>query len=240
MHPDLTPARTSSHSHEIWSPWRFNLGDHWQTVNYLLTRSFILREEQLLSRWQHGQDCGKRFQEILALIKGPERSCVTLVDEPGVHEPDGFDVWAAPSWPTRETWKASERIRHDSVTYQFDGISSAEDKNPPREDQTRLIREMERGLNVYRVNYGLNVYRVHYHVQWLSSELTLAECVAHMRRSIVFVGCDSGMSHLAHAVGVPTIIIEYKLPIVTCHRGKHFVHVRGTDEALAAIEQILR
>jgi hypothetical protein len=229
MHPDVTPARSTAplSFQEIWSPWRFNLGDHWQTVNYLITRSFILREEQLLSRWQHGRDCSKRFKEILALIKGPERSCVTLVDAVGSREPDGFDVWAAPSWPTHETWKPHELMNHDTVTYQFDGVSSAAEKNPPREDQTRMLAAMERGLNVYSVKR-------------LGSDSTLAQCVDEMRRSIVFVGCDSGMSHIAHAVGVPTIIVEYGLPIITCHRGKHFVHVRGTDEAVKAIERTLR
>lgn len=232
MHPDLSPApkpRTAVPwdltpiANGVWSPWRFNLGDHWQTVNYLLTRSFVLREEQLLSRWQHGQDNKDRFEEILALIKGPERSCVTLVDEVGTHEPDGFDVWAAPSWPTHATWKAHER--HALITYQFDGISSAEDKNPPFDDYSRLLTTL-----MNRSEYTTR----------LDKCLTLSECVDLLCQSRFFVGVDSGMSHLAHAVGVPTIIIEYKLPIITCHRGKHFMHARGTDEAIAMIDRLLR
>ncbi len=222
MHPDVKPATDS-----IWAPWRFNLGDHWQTINYLLTRSFVLREEMLLSKWQHGKDCSKRFTEILALIKGPERSCVTLVNGAGDHEPDGFDVWAAPSWPTHETWQAPLAMNNGVVTYQFDGVSSAEEKNPSRDDQARMITEMNHGLNVSRVKR-------------LGSDSTLAECVEQMRKSLLFVGCDSGMSHIAHAVGVPTIIVEYGLPIITCHRGKHYMHARGTDEAVKLIEKLLR
>lgn len=224
MHPDIHPACETSSSFRVWAPWRFNLGDHWQTVNYLLTRSFILREEQLLSRYQHGQDHGARFEEILALINGPERSCVTLVDEPGVHEPDGFDVWAAPSWPTHLRWEPP--FGTESIAYQFDGISSAKDKNPSESDQALI-------WNVLNTHSGKPTTA-------LGKHLTLKQCVAVLARTPFFIGCDSGMSHLAHAVGCPTIIIEYDLPIITCHRGKHFMLARGTDEALALIRRMFR
>jgi len=217
MHPDIIQSVTP-----VWAPWRFNLGDHWQTVNYLITRSFVLREEQLLSRYQHGKDYGERLHEILSLINAPERSKVTIVDEPGTHEPDGFDVWAAPSWPAKQQWLPSFAER--SVTYQFDGISSAESKNPPADDVLVLLREIE----------------LHCHSSVaLGKDLTLAGCVHALMRSSLFVGCDSGMSHLAHAVGTPMIIIEYGLPVITCHRGKHFELARGTLEASYAISRIL-
>jgi len=221
MHPDVLPSHTQARA-LVWAPWRFNLGDHWQTINYLITRSFVLREEQLLSRYQHGQDFGPRFAEILSLINGPERSCVTIVDEPGTQEPDGFDVWAAPSWPTNKRWDASRVI--NTVTYQFDGISSAESKNPPLADQVRMLHEAQL-RKVLSARLG--------------SHMTLTECVAALARSRLFLGCDSGMSHLAHAVGVPTIVVEYALPVITCHRNKHFILAKGTAEALQAIRQIL-
>lgn len=219
MHPDIRPSMTP-----VWAPWRFNLGDHWQTVNYLLTRSFVLREEQVLSRYQHGEDHGPRFKEILALINGPERSCVTLVDEPGVHEPDGFDVWAAPSWPTHLRWERP--TSPEPAVFQFDGISSAKDKNPSESDQDLIVSELTECAQYYPVKLGLNK--------------TLKQCVEVLARTPLFIGCDSGMSHLAHAVGCPTIIVEYDLPIITCHRGKHFMHARGTDEALALIRRMFR
>lgn len=217
-HTDVAASRTP-----VWAPWRFNLGDHWQTINYLLTRSMILREEQLLSRYQHGQDYGERFREILSLIDKPERSCVRIVDEPGTHEPDGFDLWAAPSWPTKQKWLPSLSDRF--VTYQFDGVSSAESKNPPEADEEMLFRIMEACSTNAPVR--------------LSKELSLPSCVHALMNSRLFVGCDSGMSHLAHAVGTPTIIIEYGLPVITCHRGKHFELARGTMAAFDAIRRAL-
>jgi hypothetical protein len=212
-HKDVSHSRT-----QIWAPWRFNLGDHWATVNYLLTRSFVLREEMLLSRWQHGVDCSVRFNEILSLIAGPERSSVVLVDEPGLHEPDGFDVWAAPSWPTIKTWNPSD-YKKWKIVYQLDGISSAESKNPSPEDEKEIVSLLNRHGRATRVG----------------KEMSLARVVEEMSTAEIFVGVDSGMSHVAHSVGVPMILVEYGLPIATTHRGKPFKHVRGTEELKAAV-----
>lgn len=217
-HRDVSHSRT-----QVWAPWRFNLGDHWATVNYLITRSFVLREEMLLSRWQHGVDCAARFSEILSLIAGPERSSVVLVDEPGLHEPDGFDVWAAPSWPTKKTWNPSDYEKWKFV-YQLDGVSSADIKNPTLEDEKEIVR---------RLNFHGRSVR-------LGKEMSLEKIVEEMATAELFVGVDSGMSHVAHSVGVPMILVEYGLPIVTTHRGKPFKHVRGTEELDQAIVKAIK
>lgn len=211
-HPDVSPTKTPT-----WAPWHFNLGDHWATVNYLITRSYILREEQQLSRFQHGVDYGARFVEMLALIDGPERSSVVLVDEPGTHEPDGFDVWASPAWPTKPRWSL---LGNHQVCYQFDGVSSAESKNPSPQDLDRILEAI-----------GTDGIR-------LGNHQTLTDIVALLSKSSLFVGVDSGMSHIAHSVGVPVLIVEYGLPVITCHRGKHFKLARGTDELLTAIRSL--
>ncbi len=215
-HPDVSTPKTP-----VWAPWRFNLGDHWATINYLITRSFVLREEMLLSRYQHGQDFASRLQEIRYLLAAPERSSVVLVDEPGTHEPDGFDVWATNYWPTKETWKPNAGRR---VCYQFDGISSAEDKNPPREDQRRILDFLKRE-NMEPVRLG--------------SHMTLAAAVHELAEAQMFIGCDSGMSHVAHSVGTPMILVEYKLPIITTHRGKRFIHVHGTDALVSELTYLI-
>ncbi len=217
-HPDVKPATMPP-----WAPWRFNLGDHWMTVNYLITRSYILREEQLLSRYQHGKDYGPRFAEMLSLINGPERSSVVLVDEPGQQEPDGFDVWTGPAWPTHKRWNARCH-KTGYICYQFDGISSAECKNPPEQDLDNILRD---------------IYRSRLSGHMLGMGSTLENVVEHLSVASVFVGVDSGMSHLAHSVGCPVIIVEYGLPVITCHRCKHFLHVRGTDELLAAFKEFV-
>jgi hypothetical protein len=211
----LTPATS------VWAPWRFNLGDHWATINYLITRSWMLKEEIHLSRYQHGQDFKVRMEEILELLDKPKESKVTIVDARGTHEPEGEDVWTSPYWPTKDRWFPQ---KVDVVCYQFDGISSAADKNPSEEDEDRVLRA---------------IYARGYQAVRLSKNLPLRTCMSHLAHSQCFVGCDSGMSHLAHSVGTPVYLVEYKLPVITAHRKKHFVHCRGTDELLAALHRDL-
>lgn len=213
-HPDVSKTKTP-----VWAPWRFNLGDHWATINHLITRSFVLREEMVLSRYQHGVDYGKRMEEILALLDAPERSSVALTDEPGTHEPEGFDVWAGNFWSTKEKWYPPQCRK---ICYQFDGVSSAEDKNPHPYDKQRILGTCDWLLGRHPVRLG--------------SEMTLAQAVHEMATASLFIGCDSGMSHVAHSVGVPMILVEYRLPIITTHRHKNFIHARGTDEFIRLIE----
>ena len=213
-HPDV---RSSLMSHP-WSAQSSNLGDHWMTVNHLITRSYVLREEQRLSRWQHGRDFGPRFNEIIDLLQAPERSRVVVVDEPGKQEPGGFDVWTGPAWPTKRRWDMLAH-RHGPICYQFDGISSPE-KNPSAADLEHIVRCFGTGRSVC-----------------LGAAQSLDTIVRLLSMARLFVGVDSGMSHIAHSVGVPVIIVEYGLPVITCHRCKHFKHVRGTDELLTALAE---
>lgn len=212
--PDVSETITP-----VWSPWHFNLGDHWATVNYLVTRSFTLREEQLLSRYQHGVDFKPRFTEILGVLDMPERSSVVITDEKGTHEPEGFDIWAGFFWATKEKW---DPFKHENkICYQFDGISSADDKNPSPEDEARILSACSKHT-VVRVG----------------KDMTLEQVVHEMATSAVFIGCDSGMSHIAHSVGVPMILVEYKLPIVTTHRHKNYKTARGTNEMLQILSTL--
>ena len=216
-HQDVSPTKTPP-----WAAWRCNLGDHWATINYLITRSFTLREEQVLSRYQHWADHKKRFEEILALLEKPERSSVVLTDEKGTHEPEGWDVWAGPVWPTLEKWNVTKTTM--KVCYQFDGLSSAESKNPSPEDATKILSTcLDMGFTLFRCG----------------KDSSLAQIVHEMATSFLFIGCDSGMSHVAHSVGVPTILVEYKLPIITTHRHKHFIHAKGTDELIRTVKGLL-
>ena len=205
----------------IWSAWRFNLGDHWATINYLLTRSWMLKEEIHLSRWQHGQDFKTRFEEILNVLDQPKGSKVVIVDEPGTHEPEGEDVWTSPYWGTKKRWELGKQR---SVAFQFDGISSGEDKNPPDADRGRILRSLLfQDYELYKLGKNYSIW----------------ECMEILTRCKCFVGCDSGMSHVAHSVGIPIYLVEYRLPVITAHRNKTFVHCRGTDELISALKRDL-
>jgi hypothetical protein len=212
-HPDLAPAQG------VLRPWNNDLGDHWASVNLALTRSFVSKQVVLL------HDMHPRLREILPLLNGPERSHVELTKAPFTEELDGFATWATPFWPTKTTWQPGSR-RHQ-IAIHFDGHSSADDKNPPPADLDRiwqfLTDQMQAG----------------YMITELGGHQSLAEMVEAAAGSDLFIGVDSGPSHVCHSVGVPMFLVEYKLPIITTHRRKHFVHCRGTDELLTRVGEFL-
>lgn len=216
MHKDVSPSRSP-----VWNAWHFNLGDHWATMNYIVCRSYILREEMRLSRFQHGLDFGPRFREILGLLDTPERSCISIVSDKGQQDPCGYAIWDAPSCPTKIRWTPGRKKRR--ICFQFDGISSAESKNPTLADEQRILEELMVYANPVKIG----------------KHQTLSQIVQEMTNSDLFIGCDSGMSHIAHSVGVPTIIVQYKLPVITAHRQKHYLCANGTDDLLLKIRAYL-
>ncbi len=188
----------------------------------------------------HNAGFGDRFASIqllarLAVTEGPYRVAVAdegratlhheivnaldlpvplnLTAEPGNTPLDGFTVWACDYFPTKTRWDWTKR--HDYVVYQFDGLSSPE-KNPALSDQRRI-------LDVIHDTYHLESHQ-------LGKHLSVQENVNMLAGAAFFVGCDSGMSHLAHSVGTPLFLLEYGLPVVTCHRNKSYILCAGAGD----------
>ncbi len=191
----------------IYIPWNTGLGDHIATVQLLTHLKRATNQHVRLSTLQHGQDFSRRFQEICDLISG---STPQLVADPGDTQLDGFNLWATPYMKIVDPWYW--RGTHPHVTYQFDGVSSPQ-KNPSSEQQQIILDHLE---------------RVHgYTCIPLGKDRSLAQCAELLATSAFFVGCDSGVSHLAHMTGVPIFLLEYGLPVVTCHRGKEYILCNG-------------
>lgn len=152
-----------------------------------------------------------RATEILDLLDIPGKRMQAWSWNPDwVHELDGFDVWATQFYPTTRRWD-EERVR-PYICVHYDGVSSAADKNPPHTDVAAIERwAHQQGLGI--VPLGLHN--------------SLAAAVSQLATCALFAGCDSGFSHIAHSVGCPTYLLEYKLPVVTCHRHKNYVLCKG-------------
>ncbi len=195
----------------VYIPWNTGLGDHIATLQLLAHLGRATRERVQLSTGHNGLDFRPRLEEICALIPGsgiPE-----LVSHPGNTPLDGFNIWATPYMKIPDPWYWLGAHRH--VTYQFDGISSPQ-KNPPREQQAIILDHLERVLGYTCIPVGKG--------------RPLAECAELLATSAFFVGCDSGVSHLAHMTGVPLFLLEYGLPVVTCHRGKEYILCSGAAD----------
>ena len=156
--------------------------------------------------------------DVLDLSKYGE---IILVDEEPNIDVEGYAIWAALPVPTKIQWELNPN--HKIVTYQFDGVSTPE-KNPPQEDIDRMLRWIEsKGLTPVKVG----------------KDLSIKGCIHLMSKSVLFVGSDSGMSHIAHSVGVPVYLMEYKLGVATCHRGKQYVLCKGVDSFIGQAENYL-
>jgi hypothetical protein len=193
----------------VFSPWNAGLGDQIATISLLARRAEASGEKVHLS----DQGNLRRLHHELITVLAP---CdVVLHDAPGTVQLSGFDVWAAEPWPVAEQYRWTKNLSHHYFVYQFDGISSAKEKNPPDHDVADIFRAMN-GLGMQGVALG--------------HHLSIKQCVLAMQNAAFFVGCDSGFSHLAHCVGMPTFILEYQLPIVTTHRNKPHIPCAGARD----------
>ncbi len=201
----------------VYRPHNFGLGDHWATVSLCRFRGRQSGEPLRLATRSHGRDFSQRLHEIDDLLDdsdcGPR-----FIDAEPTHHFDGYHIWACPVVPTKTRWRNDPRSR--AVVYQFDGESAAESKNPPDTEREKLLAWLR--------NVGFETVQ-------LGKHLSLAECVEEAANAALFVGVDSGMSHVAHSVGVPVYLYEHKLPIITCHRQKQFVIVRSADDFIAQV-----
>lgn len=98
----------------------------------------------------------------------------------------------------KRAWKPG---RYNRMCYQFYGRSCWWQQNFRRDDAIQLHGSF---ANLDRVKLGV--------------PLTIAQSVEVMRSSDFFVGIDSGMTHLARCVGVPTFVNPQKVPMNWFHR----------------------
>jgi len=197
----------------------FGFGDHWGSMSLLRHMAKASGKRPLLNTFQHGVDFTARVREIDGAL-GMDGHGITsyrpmITSEKATHALDGADVWQCPLVRTRVQWEFNPHS--NIVVYQVDG-ESAPDKNPSAEDTAHMLTAL-RGSG--------------FSVMQLGKHLSVNECVSLCAKAVLFVGCCSGMSHLAHSVGVPVYLLEYGLPVITCHRQKQFVICKGVAHFLA-------
>lgn len=188
----------------VYNLWNEGLGDH--------IASICLLAQLSIARQQPVSFASRRPNRVIDILDLLDLGKADLDDQTGDGNTDlsGFDVWATEYLPTKVRWHRPRATRY--ICTHFDGISSAEDKNPSPEEAAQIVDwACQRGLGVVALTQNMSLSRV---VNLLS-------------RCTLFVGCDSGMSHLAHCVGCPTYLLQYKLPVVTCHRHKAYVRCDG-------------
>ncbi len=189
----------------IYTPWNDGLGDTIATISLLARRAHLTGRGPIhLARRNRGRLHDELFGARGVLVSTDLYS----VEGDGDTPLSGFDVWAAPAWPTKLRW--TEIHSHQYYTAQFDGISSAKEKNSPAADIAAIVDTLDSKYHMQGVALG--------------ADQTIARCVELLAGSAFFVGCDSGMSHLAHCVGVPTFILrDGPWQVITTHRNKPYI-----------------
>jgi hypothetical protein len=185
-----------------------NLGDHWTSYSLMallglrfdLPKGFTYK----LGTLNGGMDYTGRLQEIDALFSEFEYR-PQLVREQGTVKVDPWLNWSTPPLMVDKRFRWSLQKCEPYFCYQFDGLSAAESKNPP----PSLIFAIKQSLK----SKGYRSVR-------LGSHVTLQESAELLSRCSLFVGCDSGFSHIAHSVGCPVYMYEGSLPVYTAHRLK--------------------
>lgn len=211
-------------SRVIYQLHNSNLGDHWTSYCLMTCLGKRHKRQYSLGVRNAGEDYTKRLEEVAGLFREQLYSPI-LVDAEGQEKVDAWLNWAYPAVLVdfRHRWDISHVEK--TVCYQFDGISSAEDKNPPP--------MLALGIKGYFKNKGFKLIR-------LGGHMSLEEAVFYLSRCSLFVGCDSGFSHIAHSVGCPVYMYEGNLPFWHVHRLKQMDIFKNIQELDMRVEKWLQ
>jgi hypothetical protein len=165
------------------------------------------------------------IREILGQLDLDTRR-VEIVHAP--MDPDDFGVraHAEPYVPTRVRWRgAGSRL----VTYQL--------VTHTRHRSERLLSDTD----VKRFRAWCEARGWHARDLWrpphpTGAEPSLAQSIEWLAESAFFVGIDSGASHVAHSVGVPSYLRDWP-ELAHAHRGKRYTPFSSIEALCAELER---
>jgi len=200
-----------------------NLGDHWGSYCLMTVLGMRHKTQYSLGTWNAGGIYTNRLTEISELFQEhPYRPL--LVEAQGDVKVDAWYNWAFPALAVDSQYRWDICKTQKTVCYQFDGISSAEDKNPSPLEAL--------GIKLFFKQRDFKLIR-------LGGHISLKEAVTHLSTCSLFVGCDSGFSHIAHSVGCPAYMYQGNLPFWHVHRLKQMDIFKDVGELEIRVEKWL-
>jgi hypothetical protein len=190
------------------TPYWDGFGDLWAITSYSCLLSRRAGRPVHLSKWstKSMMDREDEITDILAnLDDGYTRNVVVTSEHFATSARfsvrDHHDAYV----PTKVRW-----AQHDSgvISYQLETSTS---HRPGRFCDPHLIEDLGDLLPGYEF---IEVGKQH--------QSSLSEVIQILSRSTLFVGIDSGMSHVAHSVGVPVYLKHYP-ELELCHPNKEYV-----------------
>jgi hypothetical protein len=191
-------------------------------------RTAILEERTvgISARSSGGEDIRERLEEILGVLDLEEGLVMVVDSAPNSPRKVTVDRFPHPYIPTKTRWAGGEAGRAccQLLNGQTPGYVANKRDMKPLEAWHR--EEIEAWLDAEFDE-----------VVRLGKDRTIAECVEVAARSELFIGMDSGMSHLCHSVGVPVLIKDWS-GLDRHHPKKEFLRFRDPAEAIAMMERI--
>lgn len=214
-------------------PFNRCLGDCWALVSHAARTSLSEgREVRVSTRVMggaamppgippRGEDVRPLLEEIAGAIDmGGAR--VSFVDDPATDMTRvTVDAFPLEYMPSRATWSPGPHCR---VCCQMTNAQLEQHcaRAMKRHERLELEEWLEERLEVVR----------------LGKHMSVMECCEAMASSDFFVGIDSGMSHVAHSVGLPILIYDWA-GLDKHHPGKSFLRFGGSMEAMEAASSLL-
>ena len=199
-HPNVTYKIAQSPNRIYECPNR-TLGDVWAFASYVMRKNAVAT----VSRHSAAGDMKQKIKECMPLFDTSNKICI-VDNKPNIRL-GYYTIWQNSYLKTKKLWSQNSS---KTVCYQFDGISWSETKNISHNDSQSIIDFLK--------NIGYNVIR-------LGSHMSIKECVDILAKSEIFVGVDSGMSHIGHSVGTPVCIVSNANIdwIAQWHHNKNFI-----------------
>ena len=170
-----------------------HFGDHWASVCYLLALSERTKQVVRMSKssfmYSNPVDIVPLYDEMLPVLD--TSGSIKLVDGTHTRSVEMYEIkHNVRIIPTKIRWKPN---KSKLICYQFDGQSPG--RSPPPDDLDEVMYNLKsRGYELVRVGKGI------------SKENNLEECVKLLSKCRVFIGADSGLSHVCHNVGAPVVL----------------------------------
>lgn len=194
--------------------WGDHLGDVWAFVNYCLMTGQV----NVSTIADNGESIRSKLLEISSLFDSNHK--LILHDKICTHYDvvDEFACWQMPYIKTKIRWSG---VESKTVSTQLTGGRLHADlKNLSPEFNSKILSEIKLG-GYDHIELGINY--------------TLEECVSIIAGSRFFIGIDSGMSHVAHSVGVPMVLVKNKLEFSQYHVNKNYYIADDIDGIKRAI-----
>lgn len=169
----------------VYSPCGGQLGDCWLFASYVL-----LNKIKFVS---YGENQEKKLSQIFPLM---DSEFVPIRVSSGIGKIRRVGGRFSRSHKYIKTKKKWTNTNSGIVCYQFDGKTGRGRKNLRQGEHDFIIDAIEKS--------GKTAVR-------LGSHISLEECVNIIAGSDMFIGVDSGMSHICHSVGIPTYILKNRL-----------------------------